>query len=76
MHRQADANYTLSLPQKQRDSVIISYNTQSPAVNPGRDPIVSDMIGIVINPVNWMRDTTLATNAQGLGSYMPDSAGS
>lgn len=55
--------------------VIISYNTQSPAVLPGGNPVVSDIVGLVINPISWTRDSGVATTAQGLGSFMPDSAG-
>jgi len=51
--------------------VVISYNTQSPAVQPGSNPVVSSNVGIVINPISWTRDTTLATTVQGLGSFMP-----
>ncbi len=55
--------------------VIISYNTQSPAVPPGGNPVVSNLIGLVINPITWTRETIPATTSQGLGSFMPDSAG-
>lgn len=55
--------------------VIISFNTQSPAVEPGTNPVVSDMVGLVINPITWTRDTTHAAVNQGLGSFMPDSNG-
>ncbi|HNW72721.1 MAG TPA: DUF3089 domain-containing protein [Bacteroidales bacterium] len=55
--------------------VIISYNTQSPAVPPGGNLVVSNLIGLVINPITWTRETTPATTSQGLGSFMPDSAG-
>jgi hypothetical protein len=53
--------------------VIISYNTQSPNVAAGTNIVVGDNIGLVINPINWKRDETLATAAESLGSYMPDS---
>lgn len=51
--------------------VIVSYNTQSPAVASGGNLIVSDAVGLVINPVNWKRDETLATAVESLGSFMP-----
>jgi len=51
--------------------VIISYNTQAPGVLPGTNPVLSGMVGKVINPITWTRDETMATTAQGLGSYMP-----
>jgi len=52
--------------------VIISYNTQAPDVLPGTNPVLSGMVGLVINPITWTRDETLATTAEGLGSFMPD----
>jgi hypothetical protein len=51
--------------------VIVSYNTQAPDVLPGANPVLSG-VGLVINPITWTRDETLATTAQGLGSFMPD----
>jgi len=44
-------------------------------VLPGTNPVVSDIVGLVINPISWTRGTTLATTAQGLGSLMPDQSG-
>jgi hypothetical protein len=52
--------------------VIVSYNTQAPDVKPGTNPVTMDMVGEVINPINWTRDETPATAQQGLGSFMPD----
>ncbi len=52
--------------------VIISWNTQSPNVKPGANPVVSGNVGLVINPISWTRDETLATADEGLGSFMPD----
>lgn len=52
--------------------VIISYNTQSPNVLPGHNLVVANNVGLVINPISWTRDETLATTAEGLGSFMPD----
>jgi hypothetical protein len=54
--------------------VIVSYNTQAPDVLPGSNPVLSGMVGLVINPITWTRDETLATTSQGLGSYMPNPA--
>ena len=53
--------------------VIISYNTQAPSVMPPHNPVVSNIVGLVINPITWTRSQTTATTAQGLGSIMPDS---
>jgi hypothetical protein len=47
--------------------VIISYNTQAPSVVPPHNPVVSNMVGLVINPITWTRA------AEGFGSIMPDS---
>lgn len=55
--------------------VIISYNTQSPKVKPGTNPVVGNNIGLVINPITWTRDTSLAPASQSLGSFIPDSTG-
>jgi hypothetical protein len=52
--------------------VIISYNTQSPDMS-GVNPLLDGKIGIVINPITWTRDETVATVEQGLGSFLPDS---
>lgn len=54
--------------------VIISYNTQSPDMS-GVNPLLDDVIGIVINPITWTRNETVASTAQGLGSFLPDSKG-
>jgi hypothetical protein len=54
--------------------VIISYNTQAPDVAAGTNPVLSGL-GLVINPVTWTREETLATTAQGLGSFMPNATG-
>jgi len=51
--------------------VIISYNTQAPEVPPGVNPVLYGLVGMVINPIIWTRDETIATTAQGLGSFMP-----
>ena len=54
--------------------VIISYNTQAPSVVPPHNPVVSNIVGLVINPITWTTTETEATTAEGLGSIMPDSA--
>ena len=53
--------------------VIISYNTQAPSVVPPHNPVVSTIVGLVINPITWTRTESEATTAEGLGSIMPDS---
>jgi len=50
--------------------VIISYNTQSPSVAKGANPVVLDG-AIAINPLTWTREETIAPTSQGLGSFMP-----
>ena len=52
--------------------VIISYNTQSNNLFPAKNVLIGDVVGLVINPISWTRTETLATTAEGLGSYMPD----
>jgi hypothetical protein len=52
--------------------VIISYNTQAPDVVPGTNPVVSDIKGLVINPISWTRDETVAPASASKGSLMPD----
>lgn len=52
--------------------VIISYNVQSPNLAPGSNSVVANNVGLVINPITWTTDETLATTSQGLGSYMPN----
>jgi len=54
--------------------VIISYNTQAPDVADGANPVVSDIIGLVINPISWTRGETVAPASQSLGSLMPDAS--
>ncbi|NVN90304.1 MAG: DUF3089 domain-containing protein [Desulfuromonadales bacterium] len=50
--------------------VIISYNTQSPNVAAGANPVV--LAGaLAINPISWSREGTVAPASQGLGSFMP-----
>jgi len=53
--------------------VIISYNTQSPEVE-GDNPVVSEG-ALVINPITWTRDETLALESENLGSYLPGAGG-
>jgi hypothetical protein len=52
--------------------VVISFNTQSPGVLPGGNPIVTTNKGMVINPITWTRDETVASTSEGLGSNMKD----
>ena len=52
--------------------VIISYNTQAPDVEPGVNPVLSGLTGLVINPITWTRTESLATTDEGLGSIMPN----
>jgi hypothetical protein len=52
--------------------VVISFNTQSPGVKSGENPIVTTNKGIVINPITWTRDETVASTSEGLGSNMLD----
>ncbi|MEQ8189882.1 MAG: DUF3089 domain-containing protein [Candidatus Eremiobacterota bacterium] len=54
--------------------VIISYNTEAPDVDNSKN-ILYEGPGLVINPITWTRDETVATTAQGLGSFMPDPNG-
>ncbi len=54
--------------------MIISYNTQSPTVAKGVNPVVLDG-AIAINPLTWTRDETTAPTSQGLGSFMPVAGG-
>ena len=65
-------NRHLKFAQGEDDTgVIISYNTQSPDIAPGENIIMADSIGMVINPINWKRDETIANASENLGSYMP-----
>ncbi len=53
--------------------VIISFNTRSPKwrdAQKSQSPQDSDL---VINPITWTLDETVATVAEGLGSFMPHS---
>ena len=52
--------------------VIISYNTQAPDVDPADNPVLSGLVGLVINPITWTRSETVATKDEGMGSIMPD----
>ena len=51
---------------------IISYNTEAPDTDPATNPVLYGEVGLVINPITWTRDETLATKGEGLGSFMPD----
>jgi len=68
-----DANPFLKFATGPDDTgVIISYNTQAPDVVPGTNPVVSDIKGLVINPISWTRDVATAPASTSRGSYMPD----
>ncbi len=54
--------------------VIVSYNTESPAVAPGTNPVHA-IDAISINPISWGRGETLAPASEGLGSFMPNQTG-
>lgn len=54
--------------------VIISYNTQSPDIAGGDNPVVLEG-ALAINPVNWSREEIPAGTAEGLGSFMPSAGG-
>ncbi|WP_373485849.1 DUF3089 domain-containing protein [Acetobacterium malicum] len=47
--------------------VIVSYNTEAPEVLAPGNPVITAG-ALVINPINWKRDETLATAAENLGS--------
>ena len=65
------ANLHLKFAQGADDTgVIVSYNTESPDVAPGTNPVVMPG-GIAINPITWTRDETLAPASQNLGSVLP-----
>jgi len=55
-------------------SVIISYNTEANDFT-GVNPVLYGEVGLVINPITWTRDETLADTIQGLGSLFPNKAG-
>jgi hypothetical protein len=70
-----NANEHLRFAERDDDTgVIISFNTQSPEVTFGSNIITTNTVGLVINPINWERDETLATASENLGSYMPTSS--
>ena len=52
--------------------VIISYNTQSPKIKQGENPVVAFNIGKVINPISWSRDTAEVPASEGLGTLSQD----
>lgn len=55
-------------------NVIISYNTESPYVVAGSNPVVLPG-ALAINPITWTRDETLATANESLGAFMPNEEG-
>ena len=50
--------------------VIIQYNTHAKDI-PLSGPSDKTKVDLVINPITWTRDETLAKAEQGLGSFMP-----
>ena len=54
--------------------VIISYNTESPGVAPGANPVVLPGAR-AINPITWTTEETPASAEQSLGSFLPDASG-
>ncbi|MCK9625244.1 MAG: DUF3089 domain-containing protein [Bacteroidales bacterium] len=72
-----NANKHLKFAEGDDDTgVIVSFNTQSPSLALGANIVMANKIGLVINPINWKKDETLATASESLGSYMPiDSQG-
>lgn len=52
--------------------VIISYNTQSPKIKQGENPVVAYNIGKVINPISWSRDTSEVPASESLGTLSED----
>lgn len=54
--------------------VIISYNTEANKVT-GVNPVLYGEVGLVINPITWTRDETLADTSKGLGSLFPKESG-
>jgi len=70
------ANPHLKFAQGPDDTgVIISYNTQSPKIKQGENPVVAYNVGMVINPITWSRDTAEVPASQNLGSLAKDSTG-
>jgi pimeloyl-ACP methyl ester carboxylesterase len=70
------ANPHLKFAQGPDDTgVIISYNTQSPKIKQGENPVVAYNVGKVINPISWSRDTAEVPASQNLGSLAKDSTG-
>ncbi|MBU4438909.1 MAG: DUF3089 domain-containing protein [Firmicutes bacterium] len=55
--------------------VIVSYNTEAETVLPPGNPVVTAG-ALVINPINWKLDETLATAAENLGSIALNRDGS
>ncbi|PIT85204.1 hypothetical protein COU36_04605 [Candidatus Micrarchaeota archaeon CG10_big_fil_rev_8_21_14_0_10_59_7] len=54
--------------------VIISYNTESPDVVAGSNPVVLPG-AIAINPITWTRGEEPATTEESLGAFMPNAEG-
>lgn len=54
--------------------VIVSYNTEAETVLPPGNPVVTAG-ALVINPINWKKDETMATATENLGSIALNSDG-
>jgi len=66
-----EKNNHLKFAQGETDTnVIISYNTQSKNIEYGNNIIVGENKALVINPINWKRDETIALASENLGSNL------
>ena len=69
------ANSHLKFAQGPDDiGVVISYNTQSPKIKKGENPVVAYNVGKVINPISWSRDTAEVPASGSLGALSQDPA--
>jgi hypothetical protein len=55
--------------------VIISWNTEAPVID-GANPVLSGLVGLVINPLTWTTEETFIDNSYNLGSILLKSNGS
>jgi hypothetical protein len=55
--------------------VIISWNTEAPVIG-GVNPVLSGLVGLVINPLTWTTEETFIDNSYNLGSILLKSNGS
>ncbi len=66
-----EKNNHLKFAQGESDTnVIISFNTQSRNIEHGNNIIVGEKKALVINPINWKRDETVALSSENLGSNL------